>query len=128
MNIAITGGFEDLVECFLTMGAEPNQLCLMHAIHGESHAILERILDTGVSLTHEAVRAAGELCRHDFFNIIVAKRKDPQSRALLVIEAIRSDIAEHLVELNSFEFSVLSDYVPLFQEAVNDCCSTGKTG
>lgn len=131
LDIAALGGSENLVRDFLTHDAMPNNSSLEYAIHGGSLAIIEQLLDVDAQLTQNVFKAAFQLHRHDFFKILFAnlwKRGDPLSLALATIEAIRWDVTEDLLDLQSFDFTVLYSHIPLLQEAVNDCCSTGRTG
>jgi ankyrin repeat protein len=124
LNMAILGGFEDLVESFLSSGAKPNQSCLEYTIRGGNRAILEMILDTDALLSYRSIRAAAELSQYDFFALFIAKRTTPLSRTRAVVEAVRSDIAEDLLDFQNFDPGLLKDHLSVLHEAVNHCCST----
>ncbi|KAL2064307.1 hypothetical protein VTL71DRAFT_4801 [Oculimacula yallundae] len=128
LNFAILGSFEELVEVLLSSGSNPNRSSLEYAIHGGNRAILERILDTNAPLSYQAIRAAAELPRHGFFELLVTKRTDHLSRTLAVIEAVRSDIGEDVLDLENFDPVLLRDHLSQLQDAVNHCCSIGRTG
>jgi ankyrin repeat protein len=124
LNMAILGGFEDLVETFLSSGAKPNRSCLEYAVHGGNRAILERILDTDAPLSYRSIRAAIDLSQYDIFALLIAERTTPLSRTMAVIEAVRSDIAEDLLDFQNFDSGLLKDHLSMLHKAVDHCCST----
>jgi ankyrin repeat protein len=124
LNLAVLGGFEDLVESFLSSGAKPNQSCLEYAIHGGNRAILERILETNAPFSYRSVRAAVELSQYDLFALLIAKRTTSLSRTMAVIEAVRSEIAEDHLDFQNFDSGLLEDHLSTLHKAVDHCCST----
>jgi hypothetical protein len=45
---------------------------------------------------------------------------------MAVIEAVRSDIAENLLDFQNFDPGLLKDHLPVLHEAIHHCCSTSS--
>lgn len=128
LDIAILGDLEDLVGDLLIMGANPTQSSLEYAIQGGNIATIERLLDGDAPLTQAAMTAAAKTLPGDLLKTLLTERNDPRFEALVAIEALRSGLAEDLLDLKFLDFTVQQVHIPLLRQAVNDCCFTGRIG